>query len=398
MISPPSRVGIIGAGIVGLAVARQISEKWPGTQIAVFDKETEVGRHQTGRNSGVVHAGLYYKPGSLKARLCTRGRMLLTTYCRERGVDVEPVGKVVVATNHQELDRLADIFDRSLRNGVPGVSKIGRDELREIEPSVEGIAAVHSPETAIVDFRAVAEHLGRDLVGNGGTLELGRAVAAIDQTSDGVVVSDGVNETKFHHLFICAGLGGDRLAKMAGIEDQYRVIPFRGEYYRVEDSDRQLVRGLIYPVPDPSLPFLGIHLTRAVDGSVLIGPNAVLALAAEGYRWSDVSARSLWRTGTWPGFWSLARKHWRTGITEVVRSLSRSRFVAEAQRFVPSLQEAALEPAPAGVRAQVVSKKGDLADDFVISKRGAVTAVRNAPSPAATSSLAIAEYIVDQSF
>ena len=391
-----ARVGIVGAGIVGLAVAREVARRWPGTQLTVYDKEPEVGAHQTGRNSGVVHAGMYYTPGSLKAQLCTEGGGLLRRYCQERGIPVDPVGKLIIAASPDEVDRLRDIYDRAVLNSVPGVTIVDGRGLREIEPHAEGVAAIHSPHTAAVDFRIVAQSLADDMTAAGGRLRLGTTVQDIDQAGAAASVSTGADTETFDVLFSCAGLGGDRILRMAGMEDDLRIVPFRGEYFRLIGEARDLVKGMIYPVPDPRYPFLGVHLTRTVAGEVLVGPNAVLALAAEGYRWRDIEPRSLWRTLTWPGFRTLARAHWRVGFDEVRRSLSKRRFVEAARRYVPELEPHMVDRYRSGVRAQALDRDGSLVDDFAFAVSGNIVAVRNAPSPAATSSLAIARHIVDQ--
>lgn len=377
------RIAVIGAGILGLAVGRRLAEL--GHKVTVLDKEDRVAAHQTGHNSGVAHAGLYYAPGSLKAELCRRGIGLLKEFCLSRGLPYEECGKVVVARSAAELAPLAEIERRATANGVPGLRRLDRRGLEEIEPYATGVAALHSPTTAIVDFPAVARELARELAERDGSLRLGVEVTAITREGAEVIVAGEA----FDRLVICAGLQADRVARLAGDAPAPAILPFRGEYHRLRRPE--LVRGLIYPVPDPRYPFLGVHFTRRVDGGVDIGPNAVLATAREGYRRRDVRPRDLWETLRWPGFAPLARAHWRTGLKEIRGSLSTRAFVAEARSFVPSLRPADVVPAPAGVRAQAVDADGSLVDDFRLSRLGPVTAVRNAPSPAATSSLAIAE-------
>jgi L-2-hydroxyglutarate oxidase LhgO len=388
------RFGVVGAGILGLAIARRLSECVPDAQVTVIEKEQRVAMHQTGRNSGVVHAGLYYAPGSLKATLCRRGMTLLRDLCAERGVPYDECGKVVVARDERELARLGDIEARATANGVPGLRRLGGRELREIEPHVAGVAALHSPRTAIVDFAAVARSLAADLTG---PLLLGHEVCRIVPHGREVRVSaSGGVELACDHLVLCAGLQSDRVARLAGDDDGPVIIPFRGEYLRLKPERSELVRGLIYPVPDPALPFLGVHFTRRVDGAVEVGPNAVLAFSREGYRRTDVALGDLAETLRWPGFRRLVRRHWRSGIRELHGSLSRRAFVREARGFIPALSHHDIEPAPAGVRAQAVDRDGSLVDDFRISHLGRIVAVRNAPSPAATSSLAIAEHVTAQ--
>jgi L-2-hydroxyglutarate oxidase len=387
------RVGIVGGGIIGVALARQVAGLGRGVAVTVLEKEPELARHQTGRNSGVVHAGLYYTPGSLKARLCRRGVELLSEFCAATGLTYDRCGKVVVALDQTELGRLEAIGERAVANGVPGVRMIGREELAELEPHVQGIAALHSPSTAVVDFRAVTRRLADDAAARGAGIRTGVAVRGIRQDGAGVEVDAGGERLRFDELVICGGLHTDRLARLAGDDDDPRVVPFRGEYYELAPDRRSLVRGLVYPVPDPRYPFLGVHLTRRVDGGVLVGPNAVLALAREGYRWRDLRPRDLAETLAWPGFRRMAARHWRTGVREVVGSLSRRAFCDAARRYVPELQPADLLRARSGVRAQAVARDGSLVDDFRISRQGRVVAIRNAPSPAATSSMAIAEHI-----
>jgi L-2-hydroxyglutarate oxidase LhgO len=389
-----TRIGVVGGGIVGLAVARRLLEQLPGSTVTVLEKEAVVGSHQTGHNSGVVHAGLYYPPGSLKARLCTAGRAQMQAYCRDRGLPHDECGKLVVALMDSERDRLAEIFRRAVANGVPSVRMVDGAEISELEPHAVGVAALYSPHTAIVDFSAVARSYAADVVAAGGEVRTGVEVVGAAERPDGVTVATTAGEVAVDQLVVCAGLYADRVAELFGDDPNPRIVPFRGEYHRLRPEARHLVRGLIYPVPDPRYPFLGIHLTRRYDGEVLVGPNAVLALAREGYRRRDVRLRDVRDTVAWPGFRRMARQHWRTGLVEYGHSLSKRAFVRQAQRYVPALRPADVVPAAAGVRAQAVSRAGELADDFVLNHRGRVLHVRNAPSPAATSSLAIAEYVV----
>jgi L-2-hydroxyglutarate oxidase LhgO len=382
-----TRVGVIGAGIVGLAVARRLGRS---ADVTVLDKEDRVGAHQTGHNSGVVHAGLYYPPGSLKAQLCRRGITLMSEYCASREIPFVECGKVVVARDSSELDGLAEIERRALANGVPGLRRLDAAGLAEVEPHARGVAALHSPHTAITDFPAIARSFADDVQAAGGTVRLGFQVSAISGAS--VRSADG-QELSFDRLIVCAGLQTDRVGRLAGDSPGPAIVPFRGEYYRLLRSRSDLVRGLIYPVPDPRYPFLGIHLTRRVDGTVEVGPNAVLALAREGYRWGAVKPAEAWQTLRWSGFRHMARRHWRTGVRELHGSLSKRAFVAAARSYVPELSVADVERAGAGVRAQAVDADGTLVDDFRIHRVGPVTVIRNAPSPAATSSLAIADHI-----
>ena len=389
-------VCVIGAGILGLATARELTRRHPGLAVTVVDKEQVVGAHQSGHNSCVVHAGLYYEPGSLKATLCRRGGGLLKEYCAENGIAFDEIGKVVVAAEDGELPALRRIHERATRNGVPDLRLVDAAGLAEIEPWTVGVAALHSPHTATVDFPGVCRQLAADVVAAGGDVLLGQQVAGVRETPAGVEVLLPGGPRRFAVVVVCAGLGGDRLARNVGAGRDVRIVPFRGEYWRLTATARDRVRGLVYPVPDPRYPFLGVHLTRRWDGEVLVGPNAVLALAKEGYRWGTVDLGDLTELARWPGMWKLARQHWRTGVREMSVSLSKRAFTNAARRYVPSLRPEDLVRAEAGVRAQAVGRDGALLDDFVIDVSGAVVAVRNAPSPAATSSLAIAEHIADR--
>ncbi|GAB1691583.1 L-2-hydroxyglutarate oxidase [Krasilnikovia sp. M28-CT-15] len=391
-MSVPLRIGVIGAGIVGLATARRLALDRPAARITVLDKEDRVGAHQTGHNSGVAHAGLYYPPGSLKARLCRRGVTLLERYCGERGLPYVACGKLVVARDERETAGLAEIERRARANGVPGLRRLDATGLREVEPYARGVAALHSPGTAVVDFPAVARALAEDLRAAGGRVRLGCPVTAIDRAGATVRVRAD-DEYGFDLLVICAGLQADRLSRLAGDGPGPAIVPFRGAYHRIRPERAHLVRGLIYPVPDPRYPFLGIHLTRRIDGTVEVGPNAVLALAREGYGRAAVSAGDVWDTVRWPGFWRMARRHWRTGARELRGAVSRRAFVAAARSYVPELSADDVVPGGAGVRAQAVDADGALVDDFRIHRLGPIVAVRNAPSPAATSALAIAEHV-----
>ncbi|WP_322750015.1 MULTISPECIES: L-2-hydroxyglutarate oxidase [unclassified Frankia] len=417
------RVAVIGGGIVGLAVARRIGQIDPGATVTVFEKEHDVARHQTGHNSGVVHAGLYYQPGSLKATLCRRGVALLKEYCAAHRIRYDECGKIVVAVDTSELGRLADIADRAHANGVPDTTMLDPAGLRRYEPHARGVAALYSPTTAIVDYPAVARALRDDILDAGGSVRTGAEVVSVEERGDGVrlglrirgtarVTPNGsrattlkaggtvteVTETAgpFDLLIACAGLQSDQVAAFTGEDPSPQIIPFRGDYWLLRPERRGLVRGLIYPVPDPRYPFLGIHLTKRVDGEILVGPNAVLATAREGYTALTVAGSDLRATLAWPGFHKMARTHWKTGAREILRTASRRAFVAQARRYVPQLQAADVVRGPAGVRAQAVARDGSLVDDFVLSIRGRIVHVRNAPSPGATASLAIAEHIVSK--
>lgn len=397
------RVAVVGGGILGVAIARELLRRHPDTALTLFEKEDRLAAHQTGHNSGVIHAGLYYQPGSAKAVLCRRGVALLERFCAERGIRRVACGKLVVARDETERARLDDIRDRALANGVADVRIIGPAGLRELEPRIRGVAALHSPSTSIVDFAEVTRALADDAVAAGATIALGHEVVGL-RIRDGhgdreVIVTvrgpDGDDHHPFDRVIACAGLYSDRLATMAGDGPDPVIMPFRGEYYALKPHRRDLVNGLVYPVPDPRYPFLGVHFTPRVDGTVLIGPNAVLALAREGYTWRDVSPADLAGIARSPAFWRFARQHWRTGIRELSGSLSRRRFLAAARAYLPELADDDVEPAAAGVRAQALDRDGGLVDDFRISVRDRVVVLRNAPSPAATSSMAIAEHVVD---
>jgi (S)-2-hydroxyglutarate dehydrogenase len=389
------RIAVVGGGILGTAVARQLLQVRPDTEVLLLEKEDRLATHQSGHNSGVVHAGIYYPPGSLKATLCRRGVGLLRTFCEEHGLAYDRCGKLIVALNEAERTRLYALHERAVANGVPGVRVMHRDELTDVEPHVHGLAGLHSPDTAIVDFAAVTRELGADVEKLGGSVLLGHEVLGFGHDDRGVVLRTNRGDHYVTSVVLCAGLHSDLLARLAGDQAEPRIVPFRGVYLLLRPERRDLVRGLIYPVPDPRLPFLGVHLTRRIDGEVLVGPNAVLALAREGYRGRDLDAGHLARVVRYSAFRKLAGTHWRTGIREVVGTISKRAFVREARRYVPELSVRDVIPGSAGVRAQAIDADGSLVDDFRIHRLGRVTAVRNAPSPGATSSLAIAEYIVD---
>ncbi|MEV3936641.1 L-2-hydroxyglutarate oxidase [Glycomyces sp. NPDC049804] len=387
--------GVVGAGIVGLATARELTRRRPGVRVVVFDKEDRVAAHQTGHNSGVVHAGIYYTPGSLKARLCTRGVALLKEYCTAHDLPYVECGKLVVAVRDEEIPRLDALYERAAANGVPGLRRVGPEALREIEPHATGLGALHSPGSAITDYAAVARAFGAEVAAAGGEVRLGFPVDRITPDGDRVRVHSGDEHVTVDRLILCAGLQADRVAALAGDEPGPRIVPFRGEYLRVVNDKAAQLRGLVYPVPEPGYPFLGVHFTRRTDGTVEIGPNAVLALAAEGYRWRDLSPAHLARLAAWPGAWRMAARHRRMGAHEVYGSLSKRAYMKAAQQYFPDITVADVERDGAGVRAQALDRDGALVDDFRIHRLGPVTAVRNAPSPAATSSMAIAEHIVN---
>ncbi|ONI72651.1 hydroxyglutarate oxidase [Actinosynnema sp. ALI-1.44] len=387
-------VVIVGGGIVGLAVARELLAR--GSQVTVLEKESRWAAHQTGNNSNVVHAGLYYKPGSFKAKMSVAGNQSIVEYARANDVPVEVCGKLVVATADEELPRLRVLAERAEANGVPA-KMIDPAEAREYEPEVACVAALRVESTGIIDFPAICDALVRELTEKGADLRLSTMAKAIRPGRDGgVEIATGTEVLRADALVNCAGLHSDRVARLAGLTPSAQIVPFRGEYYELKPERRHLVRGLIYPVPDPALPFLGVHLTRMLDGSVHAGPNAVLALRREGYRWRDVSARDLAETARFSGAWRLARKYGRTGVDEVLRSLSRKRFAASLARLVPAVGPDDLVRCNAGVRAQALLPDGSLVDDFLIETAPGQVHVLNAPSPAATSALEIAKYVADR--
>lgn len=391
---------VVGGGILGLAVAHELTRR-TGEPVTVLDKEGDLARHQTARNSGVVHAGLYYRPGSLKATLCRRGAALLREFCAEHRVPYAGIGKVVVAVDDAEQARLDEVERRARANGVPGLRRLDAAGLAELEPHVRGVSALHSPQTAITDFAGVCRALAGLVRGAGGTVALSREVLDLRETPVGVEVGvrrpGGAREVVTgRRVVVCAGLHSDRMARLAGGDPWPRIVPFRGEYLALRPGCSSMVRGLVYPVPDPGYAFLGVHATPTVGGEVLLGPNAVLALAREGYRRRDVEAGELVVALTGARHLrGLARRHWRAGAHELAGSLLRPVFVRRARRLLPWLRGPDVTSARAGVRAQAVDATGTLLDDFVIETRDRVTVVRNAPSPAATSGLAIAEYVLD---
>ena len=387
-------IGIVGAGIIGLAVARRIQQT-TDAHVTVLDKEDRVAAHQTGHNSNVVHSGVYYAPGSLKATLTRRGVGLLRAYCEEHELAFHEVGKVIVAATDDEVGRLHELVRRAQMNGVPGTQLLSAPELREREPHIRGKRALFVPSTAVVDYPRICEQLARDVRNAGGEVLLAHGVEQIQETAGRVSVTTQAGTLVFDQLIVCAGLQSARLARAAGASTDPEIVPFRGEYYELRPDRGNLVNGLVYPVPDPNYPFLGVHFTPSVNGPVHVGPNAVPALALEGYTWTEINLPELVRSLTYPGMLRLARANIRMGAGEIVGSLMKSTFLRRAQVYLPDLELDDLVRSPAGVRAQAVNRDGTLVDDFVIEQRGKVTFVRNAPSPAATASFAIAEHIVD---
>ncbi len=388
-------VVVVGGGIVGLATAWKLVSRQPSASIILIEKEPVLAKHQTGHNSGVLHSGIYYKPGSVKALTCTTGRAEMVRFCETYDIEHEICGKVIVATQDLDLPRLDVLEERAAANGVKA-RRIERAELRELEPHAAGITGLHVPESGITNYTKVCLTLGRLLTEAGVELLTGTRVTAIDERADAVRLSTTAGDIQAGLVVTCGGLYSDRLARETAPDTTERIMPFRGEYYELAEHRRSLVNALIYPVPDPDFPFLGVHLTRMIDGSIHAGPNAVLALAREGYTWGDIDLGDLAEVLRNPGWWKLAKNYWRTGIGEYYRSLSKAAFVKALQRLVPELTADDLVPSPAGVRAQAVSTEGKLLDDFVWSETARVVNVLNAPSPAATASLAIGSQIVER--
>jgi (S)-2-hydroxyglutarate dehydrogenase len=391
-------VVIVGGGIVGLAAAREILTRRPGTSLAVLDKESSIGVHQTGHNSGVIHSGIYYAPGSLKAKLCTKGARLMYEFCERHDVPTDRCGKLIVATTGSELPALDELHRRGTANGVPGLEMVGPAGIRDHEPHCTGIRAIWSPATGIVDFSRVTEAIAGDVTRLGGEILTGHPVVGLTVRAGSISVMTGRGEFTATRVLTCAGLHSDRVAMLSGAPEEPRIVPFRGDYWQLRPQWRHLARNLIYPVPDPKFPFLGVHFTRRIsDNAVWLGPNAVLALAREGYRRSALRPGDLSQTLRYPGFRRMARKYWRTGAAEVYRDLSKRAFVAACQRFIPELTHTNVMSGPSGVRAQSVAHDGGLVDDFIINVQGSqLMHVRNAPSPAATSCLAIGQLIADE--
>jgi (S)-2-hydroxyglutarate dehydrogenase len=392
---------IIGGGIVGLATGLMITAAHPRIRLLLLEKESDIARHQTGHNSGVIHSGLYYRPGSLKAHSCVTGRKALISFCDQNSVPYELCGKVVVATSQAELPRLEELYRRGLANGLQGLQMIGPDRLKEIEPHAAGIKGLLVPETGIIDYKRVAQAYAEKIRAAGGDIRTSHKVVGVIEAKDEIVLQTSAGDYRTTYLINCCGLYSDAVAKLmrtdknADNREEHRIIPFRGEYYKIAPEKHFLVRNLIYPVPDPTFPFLGVHFTRMIGGSVEAGPNAVFALAREGYHKTDIHLGELWQTVSFKGFWAMTGKYWQTGFGELYRSLSKSAFVKALQRLLPEIVENDLIPGGAGVRAQAVSASGALVDDFVIRQSRKAIHVLNAPSPGATASLAIGRSIAE---
>ena len=386
---------IIGGGIVGISTARSLLLSKPESKIVIFEKEDDLAKHQTGRNSGVIHAGVYYQPGSLKATFCKEGAEATLRFCDERDIAVERCGKLIVATDQLELDRLQGVEERTAANSIK-FERIDRAELRRREPRIVGLGALYIPSTAIVSYTSVVRAMADEVKSNGGEIRLGERVVSVREESHQVIVATSRGETRARRMIACAGLFADRVAKWCGIEEDFKIVPFRGEYYRLGSDKNEIVNHLIYPVPDPALPFLGVHLTRMIDGSVTVGPNAVLSLKREGYSRFAFSASDSLETLAYPGFWHVMRRNIRSGSKELMNSVFKKRYLAQCRKYCPELQASDLHEHPPGVRAQAVMKDGTLVHDFLIRRTKRTIHVCNAPSPAATSAMPIGREIARQ--
>jgi len=392
-VTQSTDITIVGGGIVGLATALALTERYPQARVVILDKEAKIASHQTGHNSGVIHSGIYYKPGSLKARLCTEGARLMKAFCSEHGIHWELCGKLIVATDESELGRLTNIHERGQANGLGGLKVLESDEVKAYEPNCRAVRALLVPETGIVDYVQVADKMAELLKRRSVDIMTGARVTAIRRTGQGLTLETARGPVESRFLVNCAGLYSDHVARLMGIRPEVRIIPFRGEYYMLRPDRRSLVKNLIYPVPDPEFPFLGVHFTRTVHGDVEAGPNAVLAFAREGYTLGTVKPGETLGLLGYPGFWNMARRYWKMGSYELYRSASKAAFVRSLQKLVPAIQSGDIQRGGAGVRAQAVSRNGSLVDDFRINVTEGAVHVVNAPSPAATASLAIGRHI-----
>jgi L-2-hydroxyglutarate oxidase len=394
MSSEKHEIAIVGGGIVGLGTALALTEQYSRYSVVVVEKEQELATHQTGHNSGVIHAGIYYKPGSYKAKLCVSGVRLLTDFCEANGIPYERCGKLIVATSADELPRLQNLYERGTANGIPGLELIGPEQAREIEPHARAVRALYSSSTAIVDYKKVANAMAARVAERGGEIIKGERVQAIRRANGSLYLETSRDTVRSSYLINCGGLHSDEVAQLMGLRPDVRIIPFRGEYYTLRPECR-LVRGLVYPVPDPEFPFLGVHFTKRIQGDYEAGPNAVLAFAREGYRFAQVQWRDLYQMFSYPGFWAMAAKYWQMEVYELYRSFSRRAFLRALRKLVPDLKEEDMAPGGSGVRAQAVTRKGSLVDDFTIIEAPNAIHVLNAPSPAATASIAIGRHIAN---
>ncbi|ALA52973.1 L-2-hydroxyglutarate oxidase [Shouchella clausii] len=386
---------IIGGGIVGLAVGHALFGRYPKASVLIIEKEQEVAAHQTGHNSGVIHSGIYYKPGSFKAKFAKAGNQSMTAFCQKHGLKVDICGKVIVATNKKELPLLDHLYQRGIDNGLD-LRMLSKEELHEAEPYVNGLAAISVPTAGIVSYKEVAEKLASLIAEKGGEIQLGTTVETISESNEGATIETDKGTFQTSYLINCAGLHSDRIAKLAGYHVDMKIVPFRGEYYKLRPEKRHLVKNLIYPVPNPDFPFLGVHFTRMIDGEVDAGPNAVLSFKREGYRKTDIDWQDVAEVIRYKGFWQLATKYWKEGTEEMIRSFSKKKFVENLQHLIPDVTEADLVPGPSGVRAQALTTDGKLVDDFQLIRGRKSLHVCNAPSPAATASLEIGKAIVEK--
>jgi len=391
-----NHITIIGAGIVGLATAIKLKEKFPESNIQILEKEDGVAQHQTGNNSGVIHSGIYYKPGSLKAKNCVSGYKMLLEFCDEHNIEYNICGKVVVATDKSEIEYLKTLYQRGLENGLENLKMLSESELKEYEPNVKGVAGIHVSQTGIIDYKIVSEKMKEVLLSKGVEIKFNEEVVGIESNNSSHIIKTKTKSYKPDFIISCAGLQSDRVASLTEDNLNVRIIPFRGEYYKLKDSAKHLVKTLIYPVPDPNFPFLGVHFTNLIDGGVEAGPNAVFSFKREGYSRTSFSFKDTFHALTWFGFLKVAKKYWRTGMGEFYRSLSKKAFVKALQKLIPQIRETDLTKGGAGVRAQACDKSGGLIDDFYLIEKENIIHVLNAPSPAATASLAIGEYISER--
>ena len=389
-------IAVVGGGIVGLATSRELLQRYPRLRLANIEKEADWNRHQSGHNSGVIHSGIYYKPGSLKAKLCVEGRRLLWDYCDQKGIEYRGVGKLIVATEEEEVPRLLELYERGKQNGVENLELLDAPQIAEREPHCRGLRAIFSPVTGIVDYTRVSRTYADDVRAAGGDLYLSHPATGFERKNGVTRVQSPAGDIEAKVVVTCGGLYSDKLARMTGGARDPKIVPFRGDYLVLRPEKRYLVKGNIYPVPDPAFPFLGVHFTPRMDGSVWLGPNAVLAFAREGYNFFKLNPAELWDSLTYPGFLRLASKYWQTGAGEMYRDLVRGAYVKALQRYIPELQASDCLPGPSGVRAQAMSADGSIIDDFVFDGAEGIVHVRNAPSPGATSSLAIGKYVADE--
>ena len=389
-------ISIIGGGIVGLATAMYALEKYPNKKIGVFEKEDVLAKHQTGNNSGVIHAGIYYQPSSQKAKFCWPGSLLLREFCDRNEINYEMCGKLIVATDESEIDRLNNLYERGKQNGVTGLQLIDKEKINEIEPYVDAIKGLWSPNTGIIDYKDLTVAYSNIFENKGGTIYKNQEILSINQTQNNLILQTNSQEYETKYLINCGGLFADRVAKMMKLDFDVRIVPFRGEYYTLTNESKKMVNGLIYPVPDPDLPFLGVHFTKRINGEVEAGPNAVMAYSREGYNKFDINLKDMYESFSYPGFWKMVKSNWKTGLTEQYRSLNKLKFVDSLKKLIPTISSKDLNNPGAGVRAQAIDKNGNLLQDFSIVKTENSLHVLSAPSPGATSSLKIAEHLMKE--